>query len=89
VSARELVPKLLLTTGALFTVAGIGLLIAGETVIGVVLAAVGVTDLATAPLIGSRMGAAGRRAEREQVASADAGVSPEANPSENPYARED
>jgi hypothetical protein len=88
-TARDLVPKVLLTTGVVFTVVGIGLVIAGETVLGVIVAAVGVTDLVTVPFMRGALGAKARQAERARIEVGDAGATPEADPSHNPYARED
>jgi hypothetical protein len=93
-SSQDLVTKVLLTTGAVFTVGGVGLLIAGETTMGVIFATLGVTDLLTVPFVSGRFGDASKRAERDRIASGDAGVEaegakPEGDPSYNPYARED
>jgi hypothetical protein len=88
-SASDLVPKVLMTTGAVFTVVGIGLVIAGETLVGVIIGAVGVTDLVTVPFMRGMLGARARQSERARVEAGDAGVTPEADPSHNPYARED
>jgi hypothetical protein len=69
---------------------GAGLYLIGQEMIGIILAASGLLELALIPLLGSRAGGHEREVEREAAAggSLDA-ASAEADPSYNPYARED
>ena len=64
---------------------GAGIAIAGETTLGIIIAAVGVVDLAAAPLVLRAIG----RARTVDSGSTPPPADPAADPSYNPYARED
>ena len=63
---------------------GAAIAVSGSTTVGIIIAAVGLVDLATVPFILRRAGNA-RTTERAPLSTPDAA----ADPSYNPYARED
>jgi hypothetical protein len=86
----------LLASAALMIVVGIGIwLIVGEPLIGIIIAAVGVFDLLTINFVVGRIGRASVGSAPPEPAGTEAEppaaepVPTEADPSYNPYARED
>jgi hypothetical protein len=94
---RELIGSILLASGILFTVAGAAALIAGQPVVGVVLLAIGLSDVVARFVIVRGPSRPARRATAEPESPAPqageaAGAEPSTEstePSYNPYARED
>jgi hypothetical protein len=84
------VPAVIFGSGILFTVVGMGLMFAVDLVVGAVFVAIGLSDLMLAPFLRRRLSAGVREAELKEVesGSTDAAVA-DADPSYNPYARED
>jgi hypothetical protein len=88
--AAAIVPAIILASGLLFTGLGVALLLAVEpALLGGIFIAVGLADVAMGIFFRGRFGAAAREAERAAVERGEGAVSPEADPSFNPYARED
>ena len=84
-AVKSIVPMLILGSGVLFATIGAGLLVLGEPLIGGIFLAVGVSDAIVALIFR-------RQAERGRPSAASTQpVEPtgEADPSYNPYARED
>ena len=87
--AAGIVPAIILASGLLFTGIGVALLLAVDAILGVIFIAVGVVDVLMGIFFRSGFGAAVREAEREAVERGEAAANPAADPSYNPYARED
>ena len=81
---RSLAPMLILGSGVLFATIGAGLLVLGEPLMGAIFVAVGVSDAIVA-LIFRRQ----TEAKSPTAAAPSNEPSGEADPSYNPYARED
>ena len=82
---KSIVPMIILGSGVLFATIGAGLLVTGETLMGVIFVATGVSDAIVALVF--------RRRLEAKPLSATAAPPPETpgeqDPSYNPYARED
>jgi hypothetical protein len=81
---KSLVPMIILGSGVLFATIGVGLLVLGEPLIGGIFVAVGVSDAIVALIFRRQI-----EARRPSAAVPPVDTPTEADPSHNPYARED
>jgi hypothetical protein len=85
---KSILPMIILGSGVLFATIGAGLLVVGEPLMGAIFVAVGVSDAIVA-LIFRRQSEARPPSAAAPPADTAGELSADADPSENPYARED
>jgi hypothetical protein len=85
---KSILPMIILGSGVLFATIGAGLLVVGEPLMGAIFVAVGVSDAIVALIFRRQSEARPPSAPAPPVDTAGE-LPAEADPSENPYARED
>ena len=86
---KSIVPMIILGSGVLFATIGAGLLVAGETLMGAIFVATGVSDAIIALVFRRRLEAKPLSATAPPAETPPAEKPGEPDPSYNPYARED